>query len=131
MIMYIAEKDMGWFCVLRIGVSDLHHGDRPVGMDPGDTVGTADDGVAAENVGPAVLAAEDGPLGEHCKTVKRRGMDGTGDGIGQNLIVEGHINAIMVPVEGHRLHINIGIKQFGAADSGTGGRIQHTLGTAS
>ena len=121
--------DMGWFCVLRIGVSDLHHGNGAVGMDPGEAVGTTDDGVAAENVCPAVLAAEEGPLCEYRETVKRRGMDRAGNGIGQDLIVESHINAVMVPVEGHRLHINIGIEQFGTADSGTGGRIQHALGT--
>ena len=121
--------DMGWFCVLRIGVSDLHHCNRAVGAEAGETVGTADDGVAVENVGSAVFAAEDGPLGEYRQTVKGGGLDGSGDGICQNLIVEGYIDTIMIAVKGHRLYINIGIEKLGAADSGTCGRIQDFLGT--
>lgn len=120
---------MGWFGVLRIGVSDLHHRNGTVGMNTGDAVIAAQDGVAAENVRTAVFAAEDGPFGEYRKAIKRRGVDGTGDSVGQNLIVESHIDAVMVPVEGHGLHIDIGIEQLRAADSGSGGGIQHALGT--
>lgn len=40
----------------------VYHSGRSVGIDPGDTVGGADVGVAAEDVGPAVLAAENGTL---------------------------------------------------------------------
>lgn len=122
---------MGWFCVLRIGVSDLHHSDGTIGAHPGNAVNTADDGIAAENVGPTILAAEDGPLGEYRQTVKGGRMHGTGDGVCLNLIVEGYIDAIMVAIEGHGFYIYIGIEELGVADPGAGGGIQHFLGALS
>ena len=45
--------------------NSLHYGNGAVGEHPGDAVNTTDDGVAAEDMSPAVLAAEDGPLGEY------------------------------------------------------------------
>ena len=101
---------MGWFCVLRIGVSDLHHSHGPVGPVAGDAVGFVNPGVAAENVGAAVLAAENGPLGEHRQTVKGHRMDGPGEGFAGDLIVEGHVDAVVVPVEGHRFYVDVGIQ---------------------
>ena len=120
--------DMGWFYVLRIGVSDLHHGDGAVGAHPGDAVYAAQVGITAENVCPAVLSAEDGPLGEHRQTIEGCGVDGTGDGICLDLIVDGHIDAVVVAVECHRLYIYIRIEQLRIADPGTGSGIQHLLG---
>ena len=38
--------------------------------------------------------------------------------IGQDPVVEGHIDAVVVTVEGYRLHVNVGVQQFRAADTG-------------
>ena len=76
----------------------------------------------------AVFAAENGSFRKYRKTVKRGGVGCTGDGIGQDLIIEGHIDAVMVPVKGHRFHIDIGVHKFGAADADIGGSIQDLLG---
>ena len=53
---------MGWFYVLRIGVSDLHHSGGAIRIKLGHAVALSDPGVASENVGAAVFAAEDGSL---------------------------------------------------------------------
>ena len=100
-IAFMAFPDLG---TQDHGVQHFHHGNGSVGEHPGDAVHAAENGVAAENVGPAVLAAEDGTLGKYGQAVKGGGMDGTCDGICMDLVVEGHIDAIMVPVEGHGLH---------------------------
>ena len=119
---------MGWFCVLRIGVSDLHHGGGAVGGVDGAAVGSAETGVGSEDVGPAVLAAEHRPLGENRQAAEGGGHGGAGHGVGQNLIVEGYIDAVVVAVEGHRLHINIGVQEPGRADLYSGGAVQELLG---
>lgn len=119
---------MGWFWVLRIGVSDLNHGDGAVGVHAGDAVSTANVGIAAENVSPAVFAAEDGPFGKYRQTVECGGVDGTGDGVCLNLVVEGHIDTIVVAIKCHRLYIYIRIEKLGIAYPGTGGGVQHILG---
>ena len=111
-----------------IGVHRLYYGNRAVGEHPGDSVNATENGVAAEDMSPAVLTAEDGPLGEYGKTVKRRGVNGTGDGVCVDLIVECHVDAVMVAIESHRFHIDVGIKKLGAVDPCTGGGVQHFLG---
>ena len=110
------------------GIQYLHHSGGTVGAGQGQTVGAAQTGVAAENVGVAVLAAEDGPFGEHGHTVQCCRPGGSYGGIGQDSVEEGHVDAVMVPVKGHRLHINVGVDQIGAADPGVGGGVQDTLG---
>ena len=119
---------MGWFCVLRIGVSDLHHGGGAVGGVDGTAVGGSQTGVGGEDVGPAVLAAEDGPLGEDGEAAEGGGHGGAGHGVGQDLIVEGHIDAVVVAVKGHGLHINVGVQEPGGADLDPGGAVQDLLG---
>ena len=110
------------------GIQYFHNSNRTVGTDAGLTIGTTDDGIAAEDMGAAVFSAENGPFGEHCQAVKWCGVNGTGNGICLDLVVEGHINTIVIPVKGHRLHIDIGIEQFGTADSGANVGIQNILG---
>ena len=96
-------------------------------MDGGQTVGFPDAGIAAENMGAAVLAAENGPFGEDRKTVKR-GRPGCADyRVSQNLVVEGYVDTVVIPVESHRLHLDGGIEKLGAADFGAGGGIQNLL----
>ena len=119
---------MDWFWVLRIDVSDFHHGDGTVGAHPGDAVHAADDRIAAENMGPAVLAAEDGPFGEYRQAIEGGGVDSAGDGICLDLIVEGHIDAVMMGIKCHRLYIYIRIEQLGVADPCPGGGIEYLLG---
>ena len=119
---------MGWFGVLRIGVSDLHHSRGTVGIIAAESVGTADDGVAAENMGPAVLTAEDGPLGEHGQPAQGGGAIVADGGIGQNLVVECNVDAVVIAVKGHGLHFNAGIQQLGAAGLYPGTGIQNGLG---
>ena len=119
--------DMGWFGVLRIGVSDLHHGGGPVGVDGGCSVRLAQPGIGAENVGTAVLAAENRPFGEYRQTIQCSRPGRADDCVRQNFIVEGYIDAVVVPVEGYRLHIDIGVEQFGAADLCVGTGVQQLL----
>ena len=73
-------------------------------------------------------SAEDSPLGEHGQAVEGGGAAAAYYGIGQHPVVEGYIHTVMVPVEGHGLHINIGIQKLGAADPGAGGAVQQALG---
>ena len=110
------------------GAHGLHHSGGAVGSADGDTVGIADAGIGGEDMGPAVLSAEDGPFGEHRQTAEGSWHGRAGHGVRQDLIVEGDVDAVMIAVECHGLHIDVGVKEFGAADPGTGGRIQHLLG---
>lgn len=108
--------------------SDLHHSGGPVGGQDAAAVEAADAGVAAVDVGTAVLAAENGPLGEDGKTVQGGGTGTAHHGICQDAVVEGHVDAVVVPVEGHGLHIDVGGQQLGAADPGVGAGVQNGLG---
>lgn len=117
--------DFSW----RIVGSDFHHSGGEIGADAGQTVGAADYGVAAVDVGPAVFAAEDCPLGEGGKAVQTGGASGSYHGVGQDLIVESDVDTEVVPVKGHRFHINICVQQFGTADPGVGAGVQNGLGT--
>ena len=118
---------MGWFPVLRIGVSDLYHGGREIGLDLGIAVTAADSGVAAENVGTAVFAAKNSPFGEYGQPADGGTAAVSGDGIGQNPVVERNVDAVMMPIEGHRLHFDGGIEQFSASDLGTVCVVQNRL----
>ena len=119
---------MGWFCVLRIGVSDLHHGGGQVGKVPGHAIQFAQTGVAAVDVGAAFFAAEYRPFGEHGKAVEGGGAAAAYHRVGKDPVVEGHIHTVVVPVEGYGFHIDVGIEQFGAADPGAGSAVQQALG---
>lgn len=120
---------MDWLCTFLIVGSDLHHGGGAVGAAAGLAVGAADPGVAAENMCPAVLAAQNGPLVEDRRAAQCHGTVAAHNGIGQDLIVEGDVDAVMVPVEGHRLHFDIRIDQLRAARLHAGGGVQNGLGT--
>ena len=118
---------MGRFFTLLIVGSDLHHGGGAVEMYGGQAIGFAQTGIAAEDVGAAVLTAEDGALGKHSQPVKGGRPGITHHRVGQNSIVEGHVNAVVVPVEGHGLHVDVGVQQLRAADLGIGGGVQQLL----
>lgn len=119
---------MGWLYTLLIVGSDLYHCGGQIGAGAGGTVAFAQASVTAVNVGSAFFAAEYGPLGEYGQAVKGGGAAAAYHGVGQNAVVEGHIDAVVIPVEGHRLHINVGVEQFGAADFCAGGTVQQALG---
>lgn len=85
-------------------------------------------GIAGVNVGTAVFPAEDGPFGKDRKAIQRSGPGDADYGISKDPVVEGHIDAVMIPVEGYGLHIYICIEQFRAADPGVGAGIQKRLG---
>ena len=76
-------------------------------MQRGQAVQLAKPGIAAVNVGLALFAAENRPFGEDSQTVEGGRADSSYDGICQNPVVEGHINAVMVSVEGHGLHASL------------------------
>ena len=124
-----AFLDMGWFCVLRIGVSDLHHGGGAVGVDLGGAVALAKAGVAAENVGAAVLTAENGPFGENGQTSDGGAAAISGGSVCQNAVVESDVDAVVMAIKSHGFHFNGGIQKFGAAHLCAAGGIQHRLGT--
>ena len=120
---------MGWFWVLRIGVSDLHHCSRQIGKQGRRSVEGTDAGVAAVDVSAAVFSTENRPFAEDCQTVQCGGACIAYHGIGQNAIVEGHIDTVMVPVEGDWFDINVRCDQLRAADPGVGSIVQYGLGT--
>ena len=76
---------------------------------------------------PAVLAAEHRPLAEDPKTIQGGGAAGANQGIRQNPVVEGDVDAVVVPVKGHRLHIDIRMDQLGTADPDIGRGVQKLL----
>ena len=85
-------------------------------------------GVTAVDVGTAVFPAEDGPLGENRKAVQGGGPGAAHHSIGENPVVEGHVDAVVIPVKGHGLHIDIGGQKLCAADPGVGAAVQNGLG---
>ena len=80
-------------------------------------------------MGPAVFAAEDGALGEYGKATEGCRHGRAGHGVGQDLVVEGDVDTVVVAVKGHRLHIDIGMQQPGGAHLYPGGAVQDLLGT--
>lgn len=110
------------------GVRSLHHGGGAVGVGAGVAVEFADAGIAAENVGMAVFAAEDGPFIEDSKAVQCGRAAGTHHCIGQNPVEEGDVDAVVIPVKGHRFHVDVGIDQLCTADLDVSGAVQLGLG---
>ena len=94
----------------------------------GAAVGGSQAGVGGEDVGPAVLTAEHRPLGEHRQAAEGGGHGRARHGVGQDLIVEGHVDAVVVAVKGHGLHIDVGVQEPGGADLHPGGAVQELLG---
>ena len=111
------------------GAHGLHYSRRQVVAQAAHAVRAAENGVASENVGAAVFAAEDCPLGKHGKTIKTGGPACANDGICKDPVEEGDIDTVVASVKCHRLYIDVGVKQFGAADSGIGAGIQDSLGS--
>ena len=64
--------------------SDLHYGGGQVGEEGGGAVEGTEAGAAAVDVGAAVFAAEDGPLGEDGQAVQCGGAGVAYHGIGQH-----------------------------------------------
>ena len=60
--------------------SDLHHCRGQIGGHTGQAVRAVQDRVTAEDMGPAVLAAENGPLGETGKAVQAHRPSGAHSG---------------------------------------------------
>ena len=116
------------FCAFLFGVRSVHYGGGKVGTGAGGAVGGAEAGVAAVDVGAAVLAAQNRSFGEYRQAVQRRGAAGAHHRVCQNPVVEGDIDAVMVAVESHGLHINISGQQLRAAHPGVGGGVQKRLG---
>ena len=116
------------FSCLRIGVSDLYHSGGAVGLDAGDAVGAADAGIAAVDVGAAVLAAEHRPLAEDRQTVQGGGPSGPNHRIRQDPVVEGHIDAVMIAVKDHRLYLDAAVEKLCAPYPDTGTAVQQGLG---
>ena len=86
------------------GIQNLYHSGRQIGLQPGQSIRAADNGIASEDMCPAVLAAQNSPLGEDCKTVQRCRPSGTDNGISKDPVVECNVNAVVIPVKSHRLH---------------------------
>ena len=118
------------FSILRIGVRDLHHGGGTVCAEDGGTVIFADPGITGKDVCPAVFTAEHRPFGEHGEAVQAGGAAGAYRGICQNAVVKGYVNAVVIPVKGYRLHIDVGVQQIRTADPGGGSTVQNGLGAS-
>ena len=86
------------------GAISLHHCRGQVSVEGGHPVALAKPGVAAEDMRLALLAAQDGPLGENGQSIECGRADASHDRIRQNPVVEGYIDAVVIPVESHRLH---------------------------
>ena len=119
--------DMGWFCTLLIVGSDLHHSCGQVGADSGNAVRAADPGVAGEDMGAALLAAQHSPFGEHRHTVKCHRPAIAYCAVRQDPVIESSIHAVVIPVKSHRLYIYISIEQFCAPDLSASALVQHIL----
>ena len=89
------------------GVKNFYDSCWPVGVAAGRTVCFMQAGIAAIDVGAAVLAAKHGPLGKYCQAVKGCGTGVANGGVRQYPVVEGYIDAVMVTVEGNGFYINV------------------------
>lgn len=85
------------------GIQHLHHSSGKIGGEPGDSVGFIQPCVAAVDVGMAFFTAEHGPFGEHRKAVQGGGTSGADGSICKNPVVEADIDAVVIPIKGHRL----------------------------
>ena len=121
--------DMGWFWVLRIGVSDLHHSSGTVGIVAREAVRCAEAGITAEDVGAAVFPAEDSPFGEYGKAAQRSRAVVADGGIGQNLVVECNVDAIMIAIKCHGFYFDSGVQKLRTAHLCAGTGIQNGLRT--
>ena len=79
-------------------------------------------------MGTAVFAAEDGTLGEYRETTQGGRHGGAGHGVGQDLVVEGDVDAVMIAVKGHGFHVDAGVQQPCRPDPHPGGAVQQLLG---
>ena len=76
---------------------------------------------------PAVLTAQHRPLGKHGKALQCYRPVKANSSICQNTVVERQVDTVVVPVKGHRLHIDIGIQKVSAANLCAGTAIQYFL----
>ena len=79
-------------------------------------------------MGAGVFAAEDSPLGEQGQTADGGGAAGGHGGVRNDFIIEGQVDGVVIPVEGHRAHIDGGMDQLRRADLCRAGGIQNSLG---
>lgn len=112
---------------MRIGAPSLYHCGRTVGGGNGEAVRLPNAGAAGEDVGLAVLTAQHHPLGKYHEAAQCHGAGGSHNGIGKDSVIECNVNAVVIPVKGHRLHIEIGVEQVRAAYLGTGSGVQQVL----
>ena len=75
-----------------------------------------------------ILSAEYCPFGKHSQTTQAGWLACIHCGVSNDPIVEGQIDAVMVPVIGHWTDINTGADQFRGANLGGSAGIQHILG---
>lgn len=108
--------------------SDLHNGRGQIGEQGGGAVEAAQAGVAAVDMCPAVFPAENRPFVEDRQTLHGGGAGSADHGIRQDPVIEGQVDAVVVAVKSHRLHIDIGGNQLRTADPGVGCGIQNGLG---
>lgn len=120
--------DMGNYDTFLIVGSDLYNGGWPAGTGSGEAVGRIHLGVAAVDVGTAVLTAEHSPLGENAQSVQRSRPIVANYRIGDDFIVEGHVDTVVAVIERYRLYIYVCAQQLGTpypcADAG----FQNSLG---
>lgn len=86
------------------GAHSLHHSGRQIGKEGGGTVETTQAGVAAVDMCPAVFSAEDCPLAEYRQTLQGVRSVAARHSIGQDPVIEGQIDTVMVSVKGNRFH---------------------------
>lgn len=86
------------------GDHSLHDGRRQIGKEGGGTIKAAQSGIAAIDMGPAVFSAEHSPFAEDGQTLQGGGAAAADNGICQNPVIEGQINAVVIPVKCHRFH---------------------------
>ena len=110
------------------GVNSLHHGGGEIGEEGGGAVEPAQAGIAAVDMCPAVFPAKHRPFAEYGQTLQRRGAVAARHRIGQDPVVEGQVDAVVIPVKGHRFHVDVGIDQLCTADLDVSGAVQLGLG---
>ena len=110
------------------GDHSLHDGRRQIGKEGRGAVEAAQSGIAAIDVGPAVFSAEYSPFAEDGQSLQGGRTAAADNGICQDPVIESQFNAVVIPVECHRFHINVGGDQFGTANPCVDSGIQNGLG---
>ena len=88
-------------------IQHLYYSGRKVGGEGSQAVRVIESGSAGEDLGCAFLAAQHCPFGEYGQAAQGRRPAAPNHRVCQNTVIEGHINAVVIGIESHRLHCRL------------------------